>query len=173
MRLWTLFYNTFDLFCFAVKNGSDKLMSGRKRIRTMSDSSDDEAANQSPTKKELSIRDKEQILVTAKERLPSLDAMFIQDALFRANWDVEIAVQTLIAAKGEHIASPVSSTNGAAPTPSTTSAISPKKLASPPTTATTTCNDSSLPIQRVSKKVGPLVSIQFKKKKKLFDSFRL
>lgn len=139
-------YNTFDFDLFAVKNGSDKLMSGRKRIRNMSDSSDEEVHNENPTKKQLSVREKEQILVSAKDRLPGLDAMFIQDALFRADWDAEVAIKNLLAAKGPHIANPVSATNGAA---SATPSVSPQK----PATATTTYNDSSLPIQRVSKKV--------------------
>lgn len=90
------------IFHSLVKNGNEKLKAGRKRIRSMSDSSDDDTSANT-----LSITEKEARLKIAKQRIPGLDAMLIQDALFHKNWDVEAAVKHLIATKGVKITIPV------------------------------------------------------------------
>lgn len=86
---------------FTVGNIGGKVGSGRKRIRSMSDSSDEEPSKKVAT--DLSVAEKEFRLIKAKERLPGLDSMIIQDALFHANWEVDTAVEQLIAVKGSEI----------------------------------------------------------------------
>lgn len=69
-------------------------MTGRKRIRTVSDSSDEDAGGEKGGA-ELSVKEKEQRLVACKKLVPELDSMVIQDALFNANWIVDVAMEVL------------------------------------------------------------------------------
>lgn len=99
--------NKLKLIYLTAKNGNNKVMTGRKRIKRMSDSSDDDG---DVKQNGLSILEKEARLKTAKQRVPGLDAMIIQDALFQRGWDVESAVEYLIKTNGSTITLPVNKT---------------------------------------------------------------
>lgn len=89
---------------------ANKIANGRKRIRVMSDSSDDEQKSkqlvESPTKKVESPTKKEMSLTSIKEKEDSLqqlrqitggniDYMVLQDVLARNDWNVENAYDAL------------------------------------------------------------------------------
>lgn len=76
----------------------DKIAAGRKRIRHMSDSSDDEDAGKTAGKTSspiLTIRDKEKRLIELKERHNDVEAMLLQDALVHSNWEISKAEEYL------------------------------------------------------------------------------
>lgn len=93
-------------------NGS-KLANGRKRIRVISDSSDDEhekkqakklqqngspssTTSTTPTKSSLSVSEKEERLRQLREMVQwKSDAMSLQDALFHNDWNVQKAYELL------------------------------------------------------------------------------
>lgn len=97
-------------------NGT-KLANGRKRIRAVSDSSDEEHENNKQkklvqngddkdnghgsgngTSNQLSIEEKTERLKQLKEICePNSDSLVLQDVLFLSNWDVQKAYDTLIA----------------------------------------------------------------------------
>lgn len=128
------------------------MATGRKRIRTMSDSSDDEPPKKPTTS--LTVPEKESRLIKAKEKVPGLDSMIIQDALFHANWDVDAAVEHLIATKGTKItqATPAQLAAMAKPIESL-KVVSPVKvnLTSPNGEKKASLNDTISPIQRPKK----------------------
>lgn len=80
-----------------------KVSAGRKRIRVVSDSSDDGEATQSTNntqhngsdKKSLTTNEREERLANLRKLFPSQDLMEVQDELIRNNWDVEKASERL------------------------------------------------------------------------------
>lgn len=87
-------------------NSSSKLASGRKRIRAMSDSSDDEHADKhsSPQKpvqngkstSDLSVKEKEERFHLFRETIDkSVDSLTLQDILARNDWDVQKAYDAI------------------------------------------------------------------------------
>lgn len=92
-------------------NSSSKLASGRKRIRAMSDSSDDEHTKKQPTTSlpkpqptengtstTLSVKDKEERYHIFRQIVDSsVDALILQDFLVQNNWDVQKAFDALLA----------------------------------------------------------------------------
>lgn len=90
-------------------NSSSKLASGRKRIRAMSDSSDDEHVKKqvttSPSKQQptqngttatMSVKDKEERYHIFRQIVDtSVDALILQDFLVQNNWDVQKAFDAL------------------------------------------------------------------------------
>lgn len=82
---------------------ANKIANGRKRIRAMSDSSDDEQKSkqlvESPTKKEMSltsIKEKEDSLQQLRQITGgNIDYMVLQDILARNDWNVENAYDAL------------------------------------------------------------------------------
>lgn len=94
----------------SVVNSSDKLIvkdamaAGRKRIRAISDSSD-ECSNDAKTGAAttngeangttLSVAEKERRLVYLKRQYENIETMKLQDALFIANWNVDEAIKLI------------------------------------------------------------------------------
>lgn len=146
-------------------------MSGRKRIRTVSDSSDEDAGGEK-SGIELSVKEKEQRLVACKKLVPELDSMVIQDALFNAKWNVDDAMEVLKTKKPKKIVRLYQTsceTNGTLPTISTPEKpvvqnVSPLKR--PPQLV------NLPPVQRMSKKVGGFTSDNVKCKQKQSDEIK-
>lgn len=87
-------------------NPSSKLATGRKRIRAISDSSDDEHAKKQVTPEKptqngttavtLTTKDKEERFHLLREIVEqSVDSLTLQDFLVRSDWDVQKAYDTL------------------------------------------------------------------------------
>lgn len=86
-----------DLRNFRMKKTNGKVANGRKRIRVMSDSSDDEQSITKQTKTDdETIRQKENGLQTLRQITnEKIDYMVLQDTLARCDWNAQTAYNEL------------------------------------------------------------------------------